>query len=441
MTYRLAAAVLCLVACQSPSTASHAPTAPDPRDPRELDEYVNRVSEARSHGQTAEVLRWAEMGLLSEPARRAPFDRRVMVLLDMKAHALWSMSRPLDARAFWEDAETRCTRAGTCERRLLGDIELGLGRVHYNLTDYSRALTYYSSALQHLDPSHDRDPIAATLQELGHTLVQLGRALEAYAYLERAIQLETELGPTHELKLAMAHTSLANARASGKDNAGAEAHFQRAIEILARHEPEGDATRMDTLLSLGRIRRDLHRTAEAVPLLEEAEALLRRNPSLEGKRWELIAQRIDVTEELHGTAAANELRNQLGVVTVERQIHAPLAATTPTQWSSGGTVRNASHTVAKMRSQFRACYNAELAVQRDAGGSVRTRMDVDAGGSVWRVRVDRLGNVSGTMLNCVIDVCSRGAFDPPAGGKAVVVVPITFVRTDVKPGVPRPNTP
>jgi tetratricopeptide (TPR) repeat protein len=435
---------LCLLACTAAPVPPSAPApAPVAVDARELDKFVDRASEARSRRDTAEVLRWAESGLLSHAARAMPFDRRVAVLLDMKAHALWALSRPLDARTAWVDAESRCIRSHACEVRLRGDIERGLARAYFDMREYERARSHYSRSLAHLDPARDSEPIATTRMGLGQTFIELGKPVEAYAHFEEAIRLRTALGPSFEVELAAAHRWLGEAHLAAKDATGSVAHFERSLALLSRHESQAAITRLDVLVRLGRVQHNLARHAEALSLADEADALLRRNTTLVDKDWDVIALRISAVEALHGAPAAEALRKQLGVVTLERELRPPIKQTssaTPGATASG-TISNAAYVVAQMRSPFSTCYNQELARDRDARGRVRIRLDVDSTGLVWRVLVDRMGQLSEVFLDCVMVTAARARFDPPAGGSAVVVAPVAFVPKGVTPRGSRPHTP
>lgn len=94
---------------------------------------------------------------------------------------------------------------------------------------------------------------------------------------------------------------------------------------------------------------------------------------------------------------------------------------------SGGEVANASRVVAGMRAGFRNCFNRELAQNPDAQGRIDLSIKVGPGGEVQSVSAASSGNL-GSAVECV-KARARGAqFDPPAGGSAVVKVPVTFVK-------------
>lgn len=95
---------------------------------------------------------------------------------------------------------------------------------------------------------------------------------------------------------------------------------------------------------------------------------------------------------------------------------------------SGGTVSNASRVVAGMRAGFRACYNRGLSENPDAQGSIRLTIRVGPGGEVQGVTASPSGNLPGSVVSCVQSRASAAAFDPPEGGSAVIVVPVSFVK-------------
>jgi hypothetical protein len=94
---------------------------------------------------------------------------------------------------------------------------------------------------------------------------------------------------------------------------------------------------------------------------------------------------------------------------------------------SGGAVANASRVVAGMRAGFRNCFNRELAANPDAQGTIRLTIRVGPGGEVQSVAAAPSGNL-GSAVECVKARARSATFDPPEGGSAVVVVPVTFVK-------------
>jgi hypothetical protein len=95
---------------------------------------------------------------------------------------------------------------------------------------------------------------------------------------------------------------------------------------------------------------------------------------------------------------------------------------------SGGQVSNAARVVAGMRAGFRSCYNRGLSENPDAQGSIRLSIRVGPGGEVQGVTASPSGNLPGSVVSCVQSRASAAQFDPPEGGSAVVVVPVSFVK-------------
>jgi len=95
---------------------------------------------------------------------------------------------------------------------------------------------------------------------------------------------------------------------------------------------------------------------------------------------------------------------------------------------SGGNVSNAARVVAGMRAGFRACYNRGLAENPDAQGSIRLSIKVGPGGEVQGVSASASGNLPGSVTSCVQSRAQAAQFDPPEGGSAVIVVPVSFVK-------------
>lgn len=93
----------------------------------------------------------------------------------------------------------------------------------------------------------------------------------------------------------------------------------------------------------------------------------------------------------------------------------------------GGAVANASRVVAGMKAGFRNCFNRELAANPDAQGTIRLTIRVGPGGEVQNVTAAPSGSL-GSAVECVKARARSAQFDPPEGGSAVVVVPVTFVK-------------
>lgn len=108
-----------------------------------------------------------------------------------------------------------------------------------------------------------------------------------------------------------------------------------------------------------------------------------------------------------------------------------------TSTKPAGNVSNAAQVVGAMRQAFRDCYNQALATMPEADGTIRLTIKVSADGTVSDTAATVKGKL-GSAVECVRAVAARAKFEPPEGGSAVIVVPVTFVRTERgTPGAPR----
>ncbi|MFO0567484.1 MAG: AgmX/PglI C-terminal domain-containing protein [Polyangiaceae bacterium] len=94
---------------------------------------------------------------------------------------------------------------------------------------------------------------------------------------------------------------------------------------------------------------------------------------------------------------------------------------------SGSAVDGAAGVVARLRPGFRACYKRALSDVPDAAGSLRLTLQVGPGGEVDGVGVSPSGKLPPALVSCVVARARSASFEPPSLGRAVVVVPVTFV--------------
>lgn len=93
---------------------------------------------------------------------------------------------------------------------------------------------------------------------------------------------------------------------------------------------------------------------------------------------------------------------------------------------SGGSVSNADRVVAGMRAGFRACYNRGLANNPDLHGSVKIVARVGPNGDVVSATPQGGTTLGQDVVDCVVRRVKSASFDPPSGGGATVVIPVTF---------------
>lgn len=93
----------------------------------------------------------------------------------------------------------------------------------------------------------------------------------------------------------------------------------------------------------------------------------------------------------------------------------------------GGAVSDAAAVVAGLRAGFRRCYREALDEAPDAAGGVRVTIQVGPNGTVTGVTTQSSGSLPGSLASCVAARTRGASFQPPEGGAAVIVVPVTFV--------------
>lgn len=95
---------------------------------------------------------------------------------------------------------------------------------------------------------------------------------------------------------------------------------------------------------------------------------------------------------------------------------------------AGGAVGNAASVVARMMAGFRRCYNQGLRSNPTMTGGVRVTARVGPGGEVQSVSATPSGSISGAVAQCVASRVQAAQFDPPEGGAATIVIPVTLVQ-------------
>lgn len=93
---------------------------------------------------------------------------------------------------------------------------------------------------------------------------------------------------------------------------------------------------------------------------------------------------------------------------------------------SGGSVSNADRVVAQMRAGFRACYNRGLANNPELHGSVKIVAKVGPNGEVVSATPQGGSTLGSDVIDCVVRRVKSAQFDPPSGGGATIVIPVTF---------------
>jgi hypothetical protein len=92
----------------------------------------------------------------------------------------------------------------------------------------------------------------------------------------------------------------------------------------------------------------------------------------------------------------------------------------------GGQVSNAERVVAGMKAGFRACYNRGLASNPDLQGSVKITAKIGPNGEVISATPAGGGGLGDEVVSCLVRRVQSANFNPPEGGGASIVIPITF---------------
>jgi hypothetical protein len=110
---------------------------------------------------------------------------------------------------------------------------------------------------------------------------------------------------------------------------------------------------------------------------------------------------------------------------------APIASVVPVAPAprQGGSVSNAQAVVAGMAAAFRRCYNLGLQEDPEMKGSVRVTAKIAADGSVSSATPAAF-TLSDKIVACVVARVASAQFNPPEGGGATVVIPVTFITKD-----------
>src|SRR5215468_10587328 len=92
----------------------------------------------------------------------------------------------------------------------------------------------------------------------------------------------------------------------------------------------------------------------------------------------------------------------------------------------GGQVSNAERVVAGMKAGFRACYNRGLASNPDLQGSVKITAKIGPNGEVVSATPAGGAGLGDEVVSCLVRRVQAANFNPPEGGGASIVIPITF---------------
>lgn len=95
---------------------------------------------------------------------------------------------------------------------------------------------------------------------------------------------------------------------------------------------------------------------------------------------------------------------------------------------ASGSVPGAAETISALhQGGFRHCYRQALSENPEASGSIRLTIAIGSEGQVESVNETHHG-LDPSVVACVLDVARGAVFERPESTKAVVVVPVSFVR-------------
>jgi hypothetical protein len=126
-----------------------------------------------------------------------------------------------------------------------------------------------------------------------------------------------------------------------------------------------------------------------------------------------------------GTSRTGGTGNNAGTA---QKVKGPKASVSGGGGVSVGKINNASRVIAQARGRARACYQAELNGNPNAGGRLSCTISVGSSGGVSSASCSPSGSLSSTA-GCVSGALRGLHFDPPEGGAAVVNVSFNFVNS------------
>lgn len=311
----------------------------------------------------------------------------------------------------------------------------------------------FAAALTPSDPSL----LSEALAEHASCLVLLKRLAEARPLIQDAlplVQRGTVEGQKREFQLLM--TLAESYRYEGR-NDFALAPFRAALQAssLPRYERELVNRHTEAAARLATTLQQLGRHAEATQVLEEALAMAQRNeqPADSSRLTMQLAfsylQLGDVTRTVTmlQTIGAHGRRLRTSDMTFSDVAlddflpapavpEAPAPPSTPqapppapSSTTTSPAVARAAQRVDEMRSDFQRCYQSALATNSLLQGASRLIIKLAADGHVAEAKALAV-SLPVEMVECLLRHAVAANFDPPDGGAAVIVVPVTFVKRD-----------
>jgi len=264
---------------------------------------------------------------------------------------------PDSALLFYHQAVSLSEGADGEPATLAGALN-NIGLIHWNLGDHEKAVTYYVRSAELFEQLGNKTGLAHTYNNIGLLLSEDGNHQEALRYSRKALRIRQELGDrygiaatytnlglifedTGELDSMIHYTLLsipikeelndAFGLAKSLHNLGfcyqdmkkydlAETYFRRSLEVSSGLNNE--RAMASTLMHLAAVVRLNGRPKEAMPLLDRAQELCKRDrdPKL---LWKIYEQKAFTHEKLRDFEAATAfyyLRNTLkdSILTIEK---------------------------------------------------------------------------------------------------------------------------
>lgn len=271
---------------------------------------------------------------------------------------------------------------------------------------------------------------------------------QAEAAAARAVELLRHR-PSVEL-LPAALDEYAAVREAQQRPSEARTLIAAAAEADSRRDEIGIRRQRDRLLRLADKTAEEGKPAEAIPIIEKALVLESAMPVREfTTAWKLAwlwyragdeakaleaYQRYGVVEyELPATGAAGQAQ-----LSSPSFLRPPVPSAEPVKRSREacvprvnapeGKANDVARVVAGMRGGFRNCYNRALATDPSLSLTLRLTGVIDAAGNVTRVSTISQRSIPAALPLCLMEVLRSSRFEPPEGGSATVVIPVTLVQ-------------
>jgi tetratricopeptide (TPR) repeat protein len=311
-----------------------------------------------------------------------------------------------------------------------------LGIVHVQRRQYAEAEQAFSTAIAWSKRS------STSPGEEGYLTLLMGRSrflaceLErARSLLERVVQIKKPFVPAVDIDIGLAWTTLAQIDEESGQDLSAYERLVRAILVITRSAVGDPAALGDALHEKASVQERLGQRDDATRTLRQLIELAGHFPvdvnvGVDAPKYQtLVGPGADAFLAKHGiivwrhspsrAAGTNSANSQDDPGPLQR-----CAKNTPTPPPEG--VANAERVVGELRRAFRTCFQRELESQSNAAGHIRTTATVGTDGSVASVLAVGSG-LSTSMLDCVGTQVAGAKFSPPAGGRARIVIPVTFM--------------